>query len=108
MAPCWKEEGHASTGLAKCSNIVFGLHSDHSPSASLFAGFGHGGWPGVGLPGGSDSKDSACSEEDLGLIPGLGKSPGEGKGYPLQYSGLKSDNWVQTQILELSILLWIN
>ena len=78
MAPCWKEEGHASTGLAKCSNIVFGLHSDHSPSASLFAGFGHGGWPGVGLPGGSDSKDSACSEEDLGLIPGLGGSPGGG------------------------------
>ena len=90
MAPCWKEEGHASTGLAKCSNIVFGLHSDHSPSASLFAGFGHGGWPGVGLPGGSDSKDSACSEEDLGLIPGLGGSPGGGHDNPLQYSCLEN------------------
>ena len=41
-----------------------------------------------GFPGGSDSKVSACNEGDLGLIPGLGRSPGEGKGYPLQDSGL--------------------
>ena len=40
--------------------------------------------------GGSASKDSACNEGDLGLIPGLGRSPGEGKGYLLQYSGLKN------------------
>ena len=40
-----------------------------------------------GFPGGSDSKDSACNVGDLGSIPGLGRSPGEGKGYPLQYSG---------------------
>ena len=33
---------------------------------------------------------SACSVGDLGLIPGLGRSPGEGKGYPLQYSGLEN------------------
>ena len=33
-------------------------------------------------------KKSACNVGDLGLIPGLGRSPGEGKGYPLQYSGL--------------------
>ena len=39
----------------------------------------------VHLPGGSDSKESTCSAGDLGLIPGLGRSPGEGKGYPLQY-----------------------
>ena len=38
----------------------------------------------------SDSKESACNIEDLGLIPGLGRSPGEGKGYPLQYSGLEN------------------
>ena len=42
----------------------------------------------MGFPHGSDGKDSACSAGDLGLIPGLGRSPGEGKGYPLQYSGL--------------------
>ena len=41
------------------------------------------------FPGGSDGKESACSEGDLGLIPGLGRSPGGEKGYPLQYSGLE-------------------
>ena len=41
-------------------------------------------------PGGSDGKESACSVGDLGLIPGLGRSPGEGKGYPLQHSGLEN------------------
>ena len=39
----------------------------------------------MGFPGGSDSKESACSAGDLGLIPGLGRSPGEGNGNPLQY-----------------------
>ena len=40
------------------------------------------GWE--GFPGGSAGKESACYVGDLGLIPGLGRSPGEGKGYPLQ------------------------
>ena len=40
--------------------------------------------------GGSDGKESACSERDLGSIPGSGRSPGEGNGKPLQYSCLKS------------------
>ena len=40
--------------------------------------------------GGSDGKESACTVGDLGLIPGLGRSHGEGKGYPLQYSGLEN------------------
>ena len=39
-----------------------------------------------GLACGSAGKESACNEGDLGLIPGLGRSPGEGNGYPLQYS----------------------
>ena len=43
-----------------------------------------------GFPSGSDSKESAFSAEDLGSIPGLGRSPGEGKGYVLQYSGLEN------------------
>ena len=38
---------------------------------------------------GSDGKESACSVGDLGLIPGWGRSPGEGNGYPLQYSCLE-------------------
>ena len=40
--------------------------------------------------GGSDGKASVYNAGDLGSSPGLGRSPGEGKGYPLQYSGLKS------------------
>ena len=43
-----------------------------------------------GFPCGSAGKESACNSGDLGLIPGLGRSPGEGKGYPLQYSGLET------------------
>ena len=42
-----------------------------------------------GFPGGSDVKESACSAGDPGLIPGLGTSPGEENGYPLQYSCLE-------------------
>ena len=44
----------------------------------------------MGFPCGSAGKESACNGGDLGSIPGLGRSPGEGKGYPFQYSGLKN------------------
>ena len=44
----------------------------------------------LGLPCSSAGKESTCNEEDLGLIPGLGRSPGEGKDYPLMYSGLEN------------------
>ena len=63
-----------------------------SPSGDLFD-------PGIkfaspissaGFPCGSAGKESACNVGDLGSIPGLGRSPGEGKGYPLQYSGLEN------------------
>ena len=43
-----------------------------------------------GFPGGSDGKESTCSEGDLSSSPGLGRSPGEGNGYPLQYSCLEN------------------
>ena len=43
-----------------------------------------------GFPYGSAGKESAHNVGDLGSIPGLGRSPGEGKGYPLQYSGLEN------------------
>ena len=42
-----------------------------------------------GFPGGSDSKESACNAGDLGLIPGLGRSPAEGNGNLFQYSDLE-------------------
>ena len=43
-----------------------------------------------GFPGGSHGKESICNARDLGSIPGSGRSPGEGKGKPLQYSGLEN------------------
>ena len=43
-----------------------------------------------GFPGGSDGQESACIAGDLGLISGSGRFPGEGNGYPLQYSCLEN------------------
>ena len=43
-----------------------------------------------GFPGGSEVKASASNAGDLGSIPGSGRSPGEGNGNPLQYSGLEN------------------
>ena len=55
---------------------------------------------GLGFPGDSDNKESACNAGDLGSIPGLGRSPGEGKSYPLQYSGLENsmDVWGRKEL----------
>ena len=44
----------------------------------------------MGFLGGSAGKESTCNAGDLRLIPGLSRSPGEGKGHPLQYSGLEN------------------
>ena len=44
----------------------------------------------LGFPGASDGKEFTCNEVDTGSIPGLGRSPGEGNGYPRQYSGLEN------------------
>ena len=44
----------------------------------------------MGFPCGSAGKESIYNVGDLGLIPGLGRSPGEGNGNPLQYSGLEN------------------
>ena len=52
------------------------------------------------LPCGSAGKESACNTGDLGLIPGLGRSPGEGKGYPLRYSGL--ENYMDSIVQEVT------
>ena len=50
----------------------------------IFWGFFYGGFP-----CGSAGKESACNAGDLGSIPGLGRSPGEGKDYTVQYSSLE-------------------
>ena len=44
----------------------------------------------TGFPDSSVGKESSCNVGDLGSIPGLGRSPGKGKGYPLQCSGLEN------------------
>ena len=67
-------------------------------------------WPhmdALGFPWGSAGKESACNAGDLDSIPGLGRSPGEGKGYPLQYSGLENSmdcivHWVAKSRTRLS------
>ena len=49
----------------------------------------------LGFPCGSAGEESACNAGDLGSIPGLGRSPGEVKGYPLQYSGPENSMGLQ-------------
>ena len=51
----------------------------------------------MGFPCDSASKESACNVGDLCLIPGLERSPGEGNGYPLQYSDLENSMGLQSQ-----------
>ena len=64
-------------------------HSNPSPSGKGQEGKGKDATPEcLGFPGGSDFKESACSAENLGSIPGSERSPGERNGCPLQYSGL--------------------
>ena len=62
----------------------------------------------MGFPSGSDSKESACNVGDLGLIPGLGRSSGEGNDNPLQYSCLENFKdrgaWWATVLLLLLLL----
>ena len=62
------------------SNTTSGLGPDNRNSGDEMV---------LGFPGGSAGKESACDAGDLGSIPGLGKSPAEGKGHLLQYSGLE-------------------
>ena len=50
----------------------------------------------MGFPGGSDGKESTCNVGDLGSISGFGRSLGEGKGYPFQYSGLEISMGLKT------------
>ena len=56
----------------------------------------------LGFPCGSAGKESACNAGDLGSIPGLGRCPGEEKGYPLQYPGLYTVHGVTKSWIQLS------
>ena len=62
----------------------------------------------MGFLGGSAGKKSACNAGDLDSFPGLGRSPGEGKGYPLQYSGQENPmDCIVHGILQARILEWV-
>ena len=62
----------------------------------------------LGFPCGSAGKESSCNAGDLSSIPGLERSTGEGKGYPLQYSGLESPmDSIVHGILQARILEWV-
>ena len=87
--------------LFSSKEITFASHLSHLSTLLLVKGCSHFKpilkkkkkdtllmW--VEFPGGSDGKESARNVGDLGLIPGLGRAPGEGKGYPLQCSGLEN------------------
>ena len=54
----------------------------------------------LSFPCGSAGKESTCNEGDLGLIPVLGRSPGERKGYSLQYSGLENSTGIVRAVTE--------
>ena len=86
MSSCGKEVSILGTlTLWKTSSLTndtaeLGSSSHFGPSQACDSMF----------PGGSAGKESACTVGDLGSVPGLGSFPGEGKGYPLQYSGLEN------------------
>ena len=68
--------------MAECYSIVYMYHVFF-----IHSSLGHlGGFLVLSFPGGSAGKESACNVGGLTLIPGLGRSPGEGKGYLFQYS----------------------
>ena len=58
----------------------------------------------LGFLCGSAGKESACNMEDLASIPGLGRSPEEGKGYPFQYSGLENSSSIHVLYYKWYIL----
>ena len=72
----------------------------------------------LGLSCGSAGKESACNVGDLDPIPGLGRSPGEGNSYPLQYSGLENSmdclvhgvakSWIQLSDFHFRSLIHFN
>ena len=72
-----------STGVG-CHCLLHLMYEDSVNISSVSAGIS------LGFPGGSDVKESACNAGDSGLIPGWGRSPGEGNGNPLQYSCLEN------------------
>ena len=75
----WSTQGFVCTLWASLVGMKFDCKHDFAPATIL-----------LGFPGDSDGKESACSAGHLGLMTGLGRSPGEGNGNPLQWSCLEN------------------
>ena len=107
----WCAEAHGvSKSWAQLSNWTTTMHINIWPGSSftlrmiilltcLLLG---------GFPCGSAGKESACNAGDLGWIPGLGRSPGEGKGYPFQYSGLENSMDSPWGCKESDMIEWLS
>ena len=84
---------HYERELTERVNLLFLIinkASSFSCSNRYLSAFKESFYTDLGFPVGSDGKESACSAGDPGSIPGWGRSPGEGNGYPLQYSCLEN------------------
>ena len=93
----WNSPGQ-NTGVGSLS-LLQGIFPRNQTRVSCIAGRFFTNWTmrevdwvtfTLGFPCGSTGKESACNAGDLGSTPGSGRSPGEGNGYPLQYSGLEN------------------
>ena len=89
ISACWESQLCPSSGPPLPPQHNKGISSPFSwgcvlPRIELVS------WATLGFPCGSAGKESSCNAGYLGSIPELGRSPGEGKGYPLQYSGLEN------------------
>ena len=81
-------------GFLHCRQILYHLGNEGSPENCIMSWFNWGRiiseYSTAGFPGGSDGKEPACSEGNLGSIPGSGRSPGKRYDHPLQYSCLEN------------------
>ena len=84
----WSPKCQTRLSTHACIPVTYILNMKFLKNFEFCVGFPCVGFPFVAFPCGSAGKESTCNVGDLGLIPGLGRSPGEGKGYPFQYSGL--------------------
>ena len=84
--PGWEPSSLAPKSVLTYCVITWGQEPDNDECSDI----GPEPYRRSGFPGGSAGKESACNAGDLSLIPGLERWPGEGKGYPLQYSGVEN------------------
>ena len=104
MGQAWSSVYSQELRAPMCQALSQSWRGSKKPreSTGLSEGGGHQREPAMlllGFPGGSDGKEFACSAGDPGSIPGSGRPPGEGNGYPFQYSCLESsmdrgDCWI--------------